>query len=789
MENENKLDLTGLNRVQKEAVLYNEGPSLIVAGAGSGKTRVITYKIAYLLEQGYAPQSILALTFSNKAAREMKERISELVGRRSGVRIWMGTFHSIFLRILREYADRIGFPQNFTIYDTTDSRNMIKTCVKELNLDDKLYKPKDVAGRISRAKNNLITASAYQNSAQLMEEDRSNRKPRLGEIYGLYARKCKTAGAMDFDDILLYMNILLRDHPDVCAALADQFRFILVDEYQDTNYAQYLIVKKLSAVHRNVTVVGDDSQSIYAFRGARVENILTFQKDFPTVRTFKLEQNYRSTQTIVDAANAVIEHNSNRIQKVCFSEGNAGEKLELIASFTEQEEGALVASSIKRRILLEKSAYSDFAILYRTNAQSRVIEESLRRANLPYKVYAGHSFYERKEIKEMLAYFKLVMNRQDDEAFRRIVNVPARGIGDTTMERLTQAAVQNQTSLMGALDLSNEQLEVFGLKGGAILKLRDFSAMIRELYEASVGKNAYELALTIANRTAYVLYLKEDKSIEGQSRVENAEELLNSVSLFISDAQESALEEDRELSPEDLSMNAYLSNVSLISDLDVGESEEDENRIKLMTVHSSKGLEFPYVYLVGMEESLFPSTNTLSTEMDIEEERRLFYVGMTRAMTGLGLSYARERFRWGEHTTSTPSRFLKEIPPHFLDKPLAKEAGPALGGMDRSFGRPTGSSFGRPATPSPGPRRLTPVGSRPATASPSARPLAATSQPGPAASGERFIVGERVEHDRFGYGTILSLEGQEPNIKAMVQFESVGVKTLLLKYAKLRKLN
>ena len=770
MENQNNLDLSGLNRIQKEAVLFNEGPSLIVAGAGSGKTRVITYKIAYLLEQGINPQSVLALTFTNKAAREMKERISELVGKRRGVRLWMGTFHAIFMRILKEYAERIGFPQTFTIYDTTDAKNVIKACVKELNLDEKLYKPKEVLGRISRAKNNLITSSAYLRNAQILEEDRINRKPRMGEIYQLYAQKCKTAGAMDFDDILLYMNILLRDHADVAAALSEQFRYILVDEYQDTNYAQYLIVKKLSSVHRNVTVVGDDSQSIYAFRGARVENILTFQKDFPQARTFKLEQNYRSTRTIVDAANSVIEHNRGRIPKQCYSEGASGEKIELIQSYTEQEEGALVASSIKRRIFLDKIPYSNFAILYRTNAQSRVIEESLRRANLPYKVYAGHSFYERKEIKELLAYFKLVFNPQDDEAFRRIINVPARGIGATTLERLTQAAAQKQLSLMEVVEA--EDLEAFGLKGSSLLKLRDFRSMILELKAGLEGKNAYESALNIVNRSAYMLYLKEDRSIEGQSRVENAEELLNSVSQFVSDTQESALEEDRVLTPDDLTLGVYLANVSLISDLDVSESAEDEDRIKLMTVHSSKGLEFPYVYLVGMEENLFPSLNSFSTESEIEEERRLFYVGMTRAMTGLALSYARQRFRWGEHVSSTPSRFLREIEPQFLDKALGREAGgPA--------------PAERPAARVEQPRRLSPVASvrevtKQATASTA---TSASSWVG------GFQVKDRVEHDRFGFGVILSLEGVEPDVKAVVHFESVGTKTLLLKYAKLRKIN
>lgn len=784
MENENKLDLSGLNRVQRDAVLFTEGPALIVAGAGSGKTRVITYKIAHILEQGFAPQSVLALTFTNKAAQEMKERISELVGRRRGVRLWMGTFHSIFLRILREYADRIGFPQTFTIYDTTDAKNMIKSCVKELNLDDKLYKPKELLSRISRAKNNLITAGAYQNNAQIAEEDRINRKPRTGEIYGLYARKCKTAGAMDFDDILLYMNILLRDNPDVAQALAEQFRFILVDEYQDTNYAQYLIVKRLSSIHKNVTVVGDDSQSIYAFRGARVENILNFQKDFPTVRTFKLEQNYRSTRTIVDAANSVIEHNSGRIPKNCYSEGEAGDRIELISSYTEQEEGALVASSIKRRIFLEKVAYSDIAILYRTNAQSRVMEESLRRANLPYRVYAGHSFYERKEIKELLAYFKLVSNHQDDEAFRRIINTPVRGIGATTLERLALAAAQKQLSLMDTI--AQDDLEAFGLKGGAVTKLRDFRTMILELQAQMQGKNAYEAALNIVNRTAYILFLKEDKSIEGQSRVENAEELLNSVSLFVSDTQENALEEDRQLAPEDLSMEAYLSNVSLISDLDVSESEEDENRIKLMTIHSSKGLEFPYVYIVGMEENLFPSTNNFSTEAEIEEERRLFYVGMTRAMTALALSYARQRFRWGEHVSSTPSRFLREIAPQFLDKPLNREGGP---GLTAAPGLTAGP--GRTATPSGGAampqRRLRPMGPS-STSSYSATAERVPSREAAAVSGD-LCAGDRVEHDRFGFGQIVSMEGNEPNVKAVVCFESVGTKTLLLKYAKLRKIN
>lgn len=796
MEKAQTLDLSGLNRTQREAVEYREGASLIIAGAGSGKTRVITYKIAALLESGCEPGAVLALTFTNKAAREMKERISDLVGRRSATRIWMGTFHSIFLRILREYAERIGFPPSFTIYDTTDSRNVVKQCVKELELDEKVYRPADVLARISRAKNNLITAQAYAASASIAAEDQACRKGRTGEVYQAYARKCRAAGAMDFDDILLYMNILLRDHPDVCSLLAGQFRYILVDEYQDTNYSQYLIVKKLSAVHRNLTVVGDDSQSIYAFRGARLENILTFRKDFPEARTFKLEQNYRSTRTIVDAANSVIEHNADRIPKTCFSEGEPGEKIEVIKAFTDQEEGALVASSIKRRIFSSRASYDQFAVLYRTNAQSRTIEECLRRVNLPYKVFAGHSFYERKEIRDVLSYFKLSVNPRDDEAFRRVVNVPARGIGDTTLERLSEAARAAGVSLSEAA--ASDGLEQYGLKGAAVQRLKAFGELIRELAGMAVRKDAGAAAVDIVNRSGYTAFLNEDKSIEGQSRRENVEELLNSVGQFVSDVQESAREEDRETGPEDVSMGAYLSNVSLISDLDVAEDgEEDDNRIRLMTVHSSKGLEFPYVYLIGMEENLFPSLNSMSGESEVEEERRLFYVGMTRAMKGLAVSFAKSRFRWGEYVNYPPSRFLREIAPQFLDKPVLEEqtfppsgspARPAGGRSGGSAPARTGGTVPlRPSGTGDAVRRNAPAAGRPlrpVSAGPS-RPSASVPSAG-AGRTASFRSGQRVEHERFGLGVILSLEGTAPDEKAVVRFDVGGTKTLLLKYARLR---
>lgn len=785
-----KIDLESLNSAQRSAVECTEGPSLIIAGAGSGKTKVLTYKIAYLLERGVQPSSILALTFTNKASKEMKERIAALVGKDKSVRLWMGTFHSIFIRFLRQYADKIGYPSSFTIYDSSDSRSALRMCIKELQLDEKVYKPSDVQSRISLAKNNLVTATAYINNAAAVQNDRLAKKGQICDIYMKYAQKCKSSGVMDFDDILLNMNILLRDHPQVCEELASTFKYILVDEYQDTNQAQYLIIKKLSSLRRNITVVGDDSQSIYGFRGARIQNILNFRKDYPEAKEFKLEQNYRSTRTIVDAANSLIAKNRNRLPKTCFSQGASGEKIEVIKAFTEQEEGSLVAASIAKRIYTDKVPYDSFAVLYRTNAQSRVIEEMLRKRNLPYKIYAGHSFYERAEVKDLLAYFRLLVNPKDDEAFRRAINTPARGIGETSLKYLADTAKAEGCSLWQAL--FSEKCEQFGLKAAALNKMRTFANMVQTIRQKVESQDAYSIAVEIVNASGLIASYKQENTIEAQARVENIEELINSVHEYVEEKRAS----EEEIGNENVlvTLESYLENVALISDLEISEDKKDDgNKISLMTIHSSKGLEFPYVYIIGMEENLFPSVGAVS-EADVEEERRLCYVAMTRAEKGLAVSFAGSRFKWGQHTSNPPSRFLKEVDSRFLDRPLEEEGGSLpskhfddddhwgnISGLrNRTFVRKP--SFG--GSGSPGVRRTAERVNVPPPAM--SRPIREADPNFVADPVSSLRVGQRVEHDRFGFGVIVSIEGGAPNTKAVVRFDQGGEKTLLLKFAKLR---
>ena len=683
MENNANTILEGLNSEQRQAVSCVDGPVLIVAGAGSGKTRVLTSRIAYILEKGCPPEKILALTFTKKAASEMKERIALMVGDRKARRLFMGTFHSVFIRFLREFAEGLGYPANFTIYDTSDSTSAVKSCIKELQLDEKVYKPKDVLSRISMAKNNLVTPEAYRRNALAQQNDAAARKPRICDIYQLYAQKCRQSGVMDFDDILLNMNILLRDSPAALDSISGRFRYIMVDEYQDTNYAQYLILKKLGASHRNICVVGDDSQSIYAFRGAKIENILNFQKDYPDNRTFRLEQNYRSTRTIVDAANSLIARNSARIPKKCYSEGEEGEKIRLINAYTEQEEALLIASSIMSRIRSDSARYQDFAILYRTNSQSRALEEALRKRNLPYVIYSGNSFYERAEVKDMMAYLKLTANPNDDESFKRVVNKPARGIGDTSLAALSAAALDNGCTLFRAVYLDN--LESYGLKSAAIQKIRTFCEMISRFSSKSATEDAGTLAMSLAIESQLLVHYKSDNSIEGQSRAANVEELLNSVKSFVEERQSEYFEqmqadgtvgEGDSLSSSDLpvvTLDEYLENVSLLSAVDLEDDEDASNRITLMTVHSSKGLEFPYVYVAGMEENLFPSGGSMASENDIEEERRLFYVAITRAKKAVQLSFAATRMRNGKHESNSPSRFVREIDSRYIANPLNQD--------------------------------------------------------------------------------------------------------------------
>ena len=808
MENRNSTILEGLNSEQKAAVSCVDGPVLIVAGAGSGKTRVLTSRIAYILEQkDLDPSRILALTFTKKAASEMKERIALMVGERKARRLYMGTFHSVFIRFLREFSASLGYPETFTIYDTSDSVSAIKACLKELQLDDKVYKPKDVLSRISMAKNNLVTAEAYRRNPNALQNDASAKKPRICDIYQKYSEKCRQAGVMDFDDILLNMNILLRDNPAALESIAGRFDYIMVDEYQDTNVAQYLILKKLSQFHRNLCVVGDDSQSIYAFRGAKIENILNFKKDYPQHNVFRLEQNYRSTKVIVDAANSVIARNSARIPKECYSMGAQGEKIKLIQAYTEQEEAVLIASAILSRIQSERAEYQDFAILYRTNNQSRALEEALRRRNLPYMIYSGNSFFERAEVKDMMAYFKLVVNINDDESFKRIVNKPARGIGDTSLSALTAAASNHQVSLFKAA--FSDDLETFGLKPAAVKKIREFCNMIKDLTLMSNEKDAYTVAKRIADDSGLYLSFKLDTSIEGQSRTANIEELVDSIKLFIDEKNgeyledmqaEGEISDGTELTAEDfpvVTLGDYLENASLLSAVDVSD-EESSNKIALMTVHSSKGLEFPYVYVAGMEENIFPSGGFMASESEIEEERRLFYVAMTRAKKVLQLSFASSRLRNGKTESNSPSRFVKEIDVQYIANPLVADhedddepkrgfggwgqrtsAKPKFGGGGYSYGNSGPVRTERPSQPV---RKTEPT--------PVRRPQVVVKRVSDAEFEPTPILqlkaGQRIEHNRFGFGNILEITGAIPDLKAKIAFDDHGEKILLLKYAKIR---
>ena len=803
MEKNGTAILEGLNSEQKKAVSCVDGPVLIVAGAGSGKTRVLTSRIAYILaEKDCDPASILALTFTKKAASEMKERIALMVGERKARRLYMGTFHSVFIRFLREFAGSLGYPSTFTIYDTSDSVSAIKTCLKELQLDEKVYKPKDVLSRISMAKNNLVTADAYRRNPNAVQNDAAAKKPRICDIYQLYAYKCKQAGVMDFDDILLNMNILLRDNKDALESIAGRFRYIMVDEYQDTNFAQYLILKKLSQFHQNLCVVGDDSQSIYAFRGAKIENILNFKKDYPQHNIFRLEQNYRSTKTIVDAANSLIAKNSARIPKECYSMGEEGEKIRLIQAYTEQEEALLIASSIVSRIQSAHAEYQDFAILYRTNAQSRALEEALRKRNLPYVIYSGNSFFERAEVKDMMAYFKLAVNLNDDESFKRIVNKPARGIGDTSLNALAAAASAHKVSLFKAAYA--DDVENYGLKAAAVAKIRSFCEMMGRMCVRSQKEDAYTVAAALAMESGLLMFYKSDNSIEGQARTANVEELLNSVKTYIEEKQneyfeemqaEGAVGEGVELTAADLptvTLNDYLENVSLLSAVDVEDDENGSNKVTLMTVHSSKGLEFPYVYVAGMEENIFPSGGFMASESEIEEERRLFYVAMTRAKKAVHFSFASTRMRNGKHETNSPSRFVKEVDSRYIANPLDGE----MESVNRYSGN--GYSYGssgpvrterRPAPSRPVQgggsepvRRSSPTPVHRAQVVPKRIPDAEF-EPTPIL---QFKAGQRIEHNRFGFGKILEISGTATDLKAKIAFDDHGDKILLLKYAKIR---
>ena len=783
----NEKEILGqLDATQAEAVRCIDGPVLIVAGAGSGKTRVLTSRIALLLARGADPSRILALTFTRKAAQEMKERIASMTDMRLARWLVMGTFHSVFVRFLREYAQVLGYPQEFTIYDTSDSVSAVKHCIKELQLDDKVYKPKEVLGRISMAKNNLYTADAYARNQAAIANDRNARKGEIYRIYSKYQELLRSSGVMDFDDILVNMNLLLSAKDaagaDIRPQIASRFDYILVDEYQDTNYAQYLIIKKLSQAHQNICVVGDDSQSIYAFRGAKIENILNFRKDYPQAKLFALERNYRSTKTIVEAANSLIANNVGRIPKNCFSDSSTGDQIELIRAYDEKEEASLIASSIVRKIHSSGgAAYQDFAILYRTNSQSRALEEALRKRNLPYMIYSGNSFFDRQEVKDLMAYLKLVVNPRDDESFRRAVQKPSRGIGDTSVAALTAAAQAAGKPLCEAA--LSEGLEAFGLKKGGIERLASFAGMIIAHNAMAKEKDAYTVATSIADVSGLYRMFKEDSSIEGQSRTANIEELINSVKSFIEERHNSYIEDlmlegkisdGDELAPEALplvTLGDYLEDISLLSAVDVSD-EDSANKIALMTAHSAKGLEFPYVYVAGMEENLFPGGGMLASPTEIEEERRLFYVAMTRAQKQLFLSFASSRMRNGKHESNSPSRFVKEIKSRYISNPL---------GQEDSFFNPFPSASRTTFQPSARSAYPNRAAIPPRPAAPSAPDVNFIPDPS-----YMLKAGMRIQHSRFGFGNILEISGDPSDLKARIKFDDYGEKLLILRYAKIR---
>ena len=765
--------LKDLNDPQREAVTTIEGPVMVIAGAGSGKTRALTYRVAYMIQEGVDPFSIMALTFTNKAAREMKERIMQLVNASDARNVWMGTFHSIFARILRIEAEKIGFTSNFSIYDTDDSKALIMQILKDLSLDTKVYPPKQVLSRISSAKSSLFSPEDYANNPEIQETDRKSNKPLIAQLFKLYNDRLHRANAMDFDDILYFTNILLRDNPDVLYKYQNHFKFILVDEYQDTNFAQYLIVKRIAALFENLCVVGDDAQSIYAFRGANIQNILNFKNDYPDYKLIRLEQNYRSTQNIVNASNAVIAHNKDQIKKkVVWSDKEQGELIGLIHANSDTEEGTLVANSIFGYRMTRHLANKDFAILYRTNAQSRSMEEALRKQNIPYKIYGGLSFYDRKEIKDLLAYFRVVINPEDEQALLRIINYPARGIGKTSIERMMVTANEQRTSIWKCLE-NNIFPQDFNM--GTVNKFRDFMVMIKSFQTLQEKMNAFELAKHITNTIGLIKVLKEDDSPEGVSRVENVEELLNAIMEF-SDRQVD--ETTGETARVDLVQ--FMEDVALLTDSEMKKDDPDDDFVSLMTIHSAKGLEFPYVYVVGMEENLFPGILSLSTREELEEERRLFYVAVTRAMTKLTLSYAEQRYRYGNLTLSERSRFVDEIDANLIEQTQkASFRGSSPMGGRSTFG---GRSFGRTVN-EPEQHGFRKIEDRPsARPNVSETPIPQNLEP---SNPDLLQEGMRVMHAKFGAGTVLSVDGAGANKKASVRFDTAGVKMLMLKFARL----
>ncbi len=878
--------IQNLNPTQRDAAVNYQGASLIIAGAGSGKTRVLTCRIAYMLSQGVQAHTVLALTFTNKAAKEMRERIATLVPGGMSRSLWMGTFHSVFARILRAESDKLGYPSSFTIYDSADAKNLVKLAIKELNLSDETYKPNVVAARISKAKNNLVTPQAYEANSSLQAEDREQRIPQFLDIYKLYARKCRENGAMDFDDLLLQTNILLRDCPDVLARYQELFQYILVDEYQDTNYAQYVIIRRLSQRHSKVCVVGDDAQSIYSFRGAKIENILSFRNDYPDAQVFKLEQNYRSTRTIVDAANSVIVHNARRMEKHCFSAGDEGEKIRILKAYTDREEAELVVSELRDRIRRTGDEWSDAVILYRTNSQSAVLEDNLRRRGIPYRIYKGSSFYDHKEVKDLMAYIRLVINPHDDEAFRRIVNYPARGIGDATVQRIAELASARGLSMWEAVDALVAEPAADAVTRSVVRKVRDFVELIRSLSLARSDRGLYDFGMEVATRSGIIALYRADNSPEAASALGNIEELLNSMQEFKERCDAEIRNGERQPDAE-ATVEEWLQNMMLMSDMD-RDDPENSNKVTLMTVHSAKGLEYKYVYIVGMEENLFPSQRAAESAEGLEEERRLFYVALTRAKVAATISYAEMRFRWGSMEFSRPSCFLREIDPRYVEsdvdlgrsrerRPEGEGAPTAIDELRRRFdyrfqqrsgGGPAagsrggygpgsgsaggsasrggygsgsgggysasrggyggghgpgagsasdGSFAGGPArqfqraqparsSGSPDPELVRPLQPRPSTEgmrrlgvrpagggqSPAAgagqSPAAAAPAAGGAASACGYAVGERVEHAKFGRGVVREVDTSGADPRLVVDFETEGRRTLLLRFAKLKRL-
>ena len=771
--------LENLNDSQKAAVLYNDGPSLIIAGAGSGKTRVLTHKIAYLLQSGMQPWTIMALTFTNKAAREMKERISTLVDPQLASRLWMGTFHSIFFRILRAESEAVGFPFGFTIYDSADSRSLIKTICKEMALDDKVYKVKSVQARISSAKNDLISPESYAGNAELIKQDIIGKRPLIKDIYVRYVERCRLAAAMDYDDLLFQTNILFRDHPEILARYQDRFHFILVDEYQDTNFSQYLIVKKLAEKHHRVCVVGDDSQSIYSFRGANIDNILNFKKTYTEGKMFKLEQNYRSTQTIVNAANSLISKNKGQIPKNVFSKKEVGKNIKVMSAYSDLEEGFMVANKINEIRLTSFDSFNSFVILYRTNAQSRIFEESLRKRNIPYRVYGGLSFFQRKEIKDIIAYLRLILNADDEEAFKRIVNYPTRGIGETTMQKIIHAASDQGISLWKVLE-DPARYEV-AINSGTAKKLEGFKVFIEGFRPLVSEKNVYDITEQLVRESGIQREINEDQSPENLSRKDNIQALLTGMHDFCASRMEEGIET--------IFLNDYLSEVSLLTDQDEEKNAEGE-RITLMTIHAAKGLEFRNVFVAGLEEEIFPSAHCVNSERELEEERRLLYVAITRAENICVLSYAKSRFRNGQNNFTRPSRFLNDLDPDLLDFPT--DASTFSSSSTSTFERESGNYYNKSSKYSvkeDSHSSLPPIHSIPASSTSGKRltklPKTELSQaPVSNSSISGLKVGNFILHERFGKGQICDLEGNDDNAKIDVEFENSGHKKLLLKFAK-----